>query len=218
MATYKTEGIILKRTDFGEADRILTVFTKHYGKIHILAKGVKRTESRKAGQVELLNHCALFIAQGRNLDILSEAETLANFQPLKENLELSAQAYYLIELVDKITAEREENRQVFLLLQEALTLLSRKKEGKNQALILAFQVKLLDLAGFWSTSELKVAPQTLEVLKILESETLEKTADTELDDALVVEIGNFLRYYIERVIETKLKSPQLIKEVSKLSQ
>jgi len=66
MKSYKAEGIVIKRKNFGEADRILTVFTKKYGKIKVLAKGVRRITSRRGPNVELFNQVELVLHQGRN--------------------------------------------------------------------------------------------------------------------------------------------------------
>ncbi|MBI2622470.1 DNA repair protein RecO, partial [Candidatus Microgenomates bacterium] len=73
MRSYRAEGIILKRTNFGEADRFLTVFSKRHGKIKILAKGVRRITSRRGPNIELFNLATLYIHKGRHLDILTEA-------------------------------------------------------------------------------------------------------------------------------------------------
>ncbi|MFH0863627.1 MAG: DNA repair protein RecO [Candidatus Gottesmanbacteria bacterium] len=121
MRTYKTEGIILKRSNFGEADRLLTIFTKHYGKIHVRAPGARKTLSRKAAHLEVFNLSTIFLVQGKTLDILTEAQTISNFGNLKKELQKIATAYYMCELVDGLCPERQENREVFELLTEKLT-------------------------------------------------------------------------------------------------
>lgn len=118
--TYKTEGVILKRTNFGEADRILTIFTKHYGKIRCRAPGIRRTISRKSAHLELFNLASLFLASGKNLDIVTEAETIYNFSGIRKNLKKVGMAYYTCELVDSLCPERQENREVFNLLERTL--------------------------------------------------------------------------------------------------
>ena len=82
MRSFRVEGIVIKRKDFGEADRILTVFTRHQGKIQVIAKGVRKINSRRSAHVELLNHCILNIHEAK-LPILTEAEALNHFSPLK---------------------------------------------------------------------------------------------------------------------------------------
>ncbi len=137
--TYKTEGIIIKRVNFGEADRILTIFTKHYGKIKAIAKGVRRTTSRKGGNLELFNQVALLLSEGRNLDIITEAEVINSFEKIRDNLEIVAQAFQIAETADQLTAEREVNPRVFALLVEAL---SGKKSLRE------FEIELLAELGF----------------------------------------------------------------------
>ena len=96
MPGFKTEGIILKRRNFGEADRILTVFSLQRGKISVLAKGVRRITSRRAGNVELLNRVSMFLYPGKQFLILTEAESLETYPKLKGDLTLSTYAYHII--------------------------------------------------------------------------------------------------------------------------
>ncbi len=149
MSSYKTEGVILKRTNYGEADRILTIYTKHYGKIKTIAKGVRKITSRKGGNVELFNHCVLFLAEGRNLDIVTEAQVVNSFSKLKKDLRKTAAAFYLVELVDQLTPDRQVNRQVFNLLVGTLGELSAKR-SELSATTRNFEIELLRLLGFWS--------------------------------------------------------------------
>ena len=117
---YRTVAIILRRADFGEADRLLTVFTPERGKLRLLAKGARKPSSRKSGHVELFSQGQFLVAVGRELDIVTQAETVEPFLPLREDLARTTYAYYLAELVDAFTAERDENRPLFNLLVDAL--------------------------------------------------------------------------------------------------
>jgi len=83
---YRTSAIVLKRQDFGEADRILTLFTPERGKLRVIAKGVRKTTSRKSGHVELFTYSNLLIAKGRNLDIVTQAEMIRPFLGLRQEL------------------------------------------------------------------------------------------------------------------------------------
>ena len=147
MSTYKTEGVILKRSNYGEADRILTIYTKHYGKIRAIAKGVRKITSRKGGNLELFNHCVLFLAKGRNLDIITEVQVVNSFSRLSPDLEKTAGAFYLVELVDQLTPDGQVNRRVFDLLVSTLAKLS---DCQTAQLTADFEVNLLRLLGFWS--------------------------------------------------------------------
>ena len=151
--TYKTEGVILKRINFGEADRILTILTKHYGKIRVRAPGIRRVISRKAPHLELFNHSNLFIAQGKNLDIVTEAQTINSFPKIRKDLNKIETAFYLVELVDKLCPERQENHEVFTLLTETLKNLEAgcyndiNHYGEN------FASELLGILGFLPRGE-----------------------------------------------------------------
>lgn len=149
MRTYKTEGIILKRTNFGEADRILTIYTKHFGKIKVLAKGVRKTTSRKSGHLELFNWAQIYLAKGRNLDIITEVETVKSFRGWRKNLAKVGLAYHFCELVERLTAENVKNQDVFNLLCGGLLGLGRARAGDLDQASQNFAQKLLEETGFW---------------------------------------------------------------------
>lgn len=156
--TYKTEGIILKRINYGETDRILTIYTKHYGKIRALAKGVRRITSRRGGNVELFNQVTLFLHQGKNLDLLNEAQVVNSFKAWRRDLKKVAVAYYFAELVDKLTPEEQPNQAVFQLLSRYL--------GKIGTAILpeltrSFEEALLRELGFGVPEELRRSSSSL---------------------------------------------------------
>ncbi|OGD56433.1 DNA repair protein RecO [Candidatus Beckwithbacteria bacterium RIFCSPLOWO2_02_FULL_47_23] len=144
--SYKTEAIVLKRTNFGEADRLVTVFSKHRGKLTLLAKGIRRLTSRKKGHLELFNRVKLQIANGKNLDIITEAETINSFPQLRVNLNRVRIAYLLLELVDKLTAENQEHEAVYALL--CATLAQLNSDTASNSLIVDFEARLLTFLGF----------------------------------------------------------------------
>jgi len=156
--TFKTEGIVLKRINFGEADRILTIYTKHYGKIKILAKGVRKLSSRKGGNVELFNHLVLFAVRGKSLDILTEVELLNSFKSWRKDLKKIHQAYYFCELVDKLTPEGQANQIVFGLLTDFLGRIEAEAGAK---LVREFEEKLLDELGFGIPQNLRESQGSL---------------------------------------------------------
>ncbi|MBI2621952.1 MAG: DNA repair protein RecO [Candidatus Levybacteria bacterium] len=147
MGSYKVEGIIIKRKNFGETDRILTVFTKKEGKIKILAKGVRKINSRRAPHVELLNLSILNLHEGKML-ILTEAETRSHYSSLKNDLKKAGFAFYVCELVDGLVPEHQENRAVYNLLEQTLYDLEIIRDPRP--LIKRFEQEILILLGFWS--------------------------------------------------------------------
>jgi len=128
----------------------LTIYTRYRGKIRAIAKGVRKITSRKGGNVELFNHCVLFLAEGRNLDIVTEAQVVNSFSRLSDDLEKTAAAFYLVELIDQLTPDGQINRQAFDLLVNALSELKSRRAEELGAVTRSFEIDLLRLLGFWS--------------------------------------------------------------------
>lgn len=143
---YRVEGVVLKRVDFGEADRLLTIYTQERGKIRALAKGCRRTNSRLAGHVELLGRSRMLIAAGRNLDIITQSVSLETHRPLREDLSRLAHAYYLAELVDRFGEEGIQNAPVYELLADGLAWLAQSQDLDLTARYL--EVHLLEHLGY----------------------------------------------------------------------
>lgn len=146
--TYSTEGIILARRNYGEADRFLTIFTKHYGKIRVIAKGIRRINSRKRGSLELFNYVKLFLAKGHSLDIITEVETKNIFSLWRKDLTKVAVAYHLCEVIAKLTAEHQENKEIFGLLLNAFDRLETLRFWEIYPFIQNFKVRTLEELGF----------------------------------------------------------------------
>lgn len=145
-ALYSTRAIILKHRDQGEADRVLTVMTPDLGKRTLLARGVRRPASRKAGHLEPFTHVQLLIARGRSWDLVTQADTVYAFRVLREDLERTAYAFYFVELVDAFAQEEDEHRDIFDLLLQALHLLEHT--GRPALLARWFELALLRLSGY----------------------------------------------------------------------
>ncbi len=143
---YKTEVIILKRTNLGEADRILTLYTPYLGKFKAVAKGVRRPASKLGGHVELLTRSQMMLARGRNLDIVTQSQTLESFLPLRENLWRVSHAFYIAELVDGFTADRIECYPLYQLLLSSLRWLSESRQ--SEVAFRYFELHLLDDVGY----------------------------------------------------------------------
>lgn len=128
MRNFRTEGIIIKRRNFNEADRILTVLTRDYGKLQIKATGVRKITSRRAAHIELLNHTALHLYKGNTFSVLTEAKMIEDFAPIKGHFGKVGLAYHLCELVDGLCPDNQENSKVFYLLKNTLAQLSQQDE------------------------------------------------------------------------------------------
>jgi len=145
--TFRTDAIILKRRDFGEADRLLTLLTAEHGKRDVIAKGARKPASRKTGHVELYTRADALISRGRELDILSQIEMVKPYLVLREDLERGAYAGYAVELLDRFTFEGEEHlSSLFTLLDETLEHLCNETDPR--LVTRHYEMHLLDAVGF----------------------------------------------------------------------
>jgi DNA repair protein RecO (recombination protein O) len=143
---YRTEAIILRRSDFAEADRLLTLYTPRFGKRRVIAKGVRKTTSRLAGHIELFTRVQLLLAEGRNLDIVTQAQIVAPYRALREDLERISFAYYVAELLDKLTTDEEGQSPAYPLLAETLDGLDAAPAP--ELAVRRFELRLLALLGY----------------------------------------------------------------------
>ena len=143
---YNAHGVILRRRDVGEADRIVIVYTSEFGKRSFSARGSRKTTSTIAGQIEPFSQVRLLVSQARSVDIISQAESINVFPSLRLNERTIATAGLMIELVDAMTPEEQPNSDVSELLVASLTLIDN---GHDPTLILvAYQLGLLRHLGY----------------------------------------------------------------------
>lgn len=147
MRTFKTEGIIIKRRNYGEADRIVTVLTKYHGKLHLKASGVRKITSRRSAHLELLNHTLLTVHQATSFSIVTEAEALNDFSGIKNDLTKVGLSYHICELVDGLCPEGQDQQAGFMLLKKTL---ERLVTSSDPVLTIhEFEVELLTVLGYW---------------------------------------------------------------------
>lgn len=144
---YSSEGIVLARKSYSEADRILVLFSKNYGKLHLIAKGVRKPKSKKRGSLEVFSHIKFSAGRGKDLDLVEEVETIDYFPKVRDDLRRVAVAYFLVETVGRLTREEEKDVEVFNLLIRALKNLRKGKSLKK--LREDFTYDILVLLGFW---------------------------------------------------------------------
>lgn len=142
--TYKTEGIIIKRSDFKEADLLLKVFTREKGKITVIAKGTRKIKSKLAGSLDLFYINKFMLAEGKNFETLCSAETTKRHVFLRNDLEKLGKAYYLGELLDKILPEREPNKKIY---EEFTGAMSYLEKDPDLALRI-FELRAFNILGF----------------------------------------------------------------------
>ncbi len=146
MPVYKAEAIILRRRPLGEADRVLVVFSREFGKLSAVARGVRKTTSKLAGRLEPFSHVFLLVAHGRGaLDVLAQVEVVEETSYLRDDLRRFGQAALAAELLEAAVPEREPHPRLFELLLETFRLLNGSAEA--QALPW-FALQLIAAVGF----------------------------------------------------------------------
>ena len=118
----------MKTAPFAEADKLVTFFSREYGKIRVIAKGARRVPSRLGGRVETFSYAEFIIAKGRSLDIVSQCEVIETFQSLRDDPNALNIGLYLLKLIDAGTVEGQRNPELFELLLMGLTALKQKKD------------------------------------------------------------------------------------------
>lgn len=147
MPTYKTRAISLKNSPFAEADKMVTFFSRDFGKIRVLAKGARRVPSRFGGRVETFTYVDCFIVKGRSIDILSQCEVLETFQKIRDDPAALRIGLYLLKLVNAGTAEGQHNPELFDLLLKGLAAL---KAGKDPQLVeVRFEKAFMRVEGIY---------------------------------------------------------------------
>ena len=144
------EGFIIKRVNFGEADRYITVYTRNNGKLELIAKGVRKITSRRSSHIEPLHLIRFNSVKGKNSYILTEAQLIHGFHDSQVSLEQLSSRFLLCELMDKLCPLNYHNEEIFQLLQ---TTLARLERGDITTNIQEFQIQLLTLLGYWDTGK-----------------------------------------------------------------
>ena len=136
---------MLRTYKLGEADRIVVFLTKARGKVRAVAKGVRKTKSKFGSRLEPMSHCVLQFYEGRELDIVTQAESIDNFRAVREDLDRIGRGVSMLEVADQLAQEGEVNPQLYRMLLGAL----RTLETSASPLVTpAFYWKVLALEGY----------------------------------------------------------------------
>lgn len=160
----KTKGIVVKRMNYGEADRILTILTVDHGKIKAFAKGSRKILSRLGGSLEPFCLVDFIFHEGRNFYIVTAASVINHFENIHTDIDKTAKAFYIGELLDKFLEEKQNHPEVFELFKKFLEELEKLERDPwarpgelskvdsrvrgNDILIPVFSAKILEAVGF----------------------------------------------------------------------
>ena len=145
--SFRASAVVLRHADWGEADRLLTLYTRERGFVRALAKGARKVTSRKAGHLEPFTHVTIQLAKGRDLLIVTQVETLNAFLSLRDDLMKTSYASYVVELLLRFSYEEEgANPSVFNLLVQTLERLEAEEDAWLP--VRYYEMRLLDAVGF----------------------------------------------------------------------
>lgn len=164
---YKAEGIIIKRRVIGECDRILTVFTKEYGKIFVIAKGIRRITSKRAPYVEMFSRSSLLLHKARTWDVITEVQSLDMYTYLRSNLRVIGVAYYICELLDGLLPEKAQHRDVYSLVVQTFQNLNHSHDDTHVVGTL-FSQQLLQSLGYIGADVQRLSHVELYIERIIE--------------------------------------------------
>ena len=146
MPTYRANAIVLKRMNYGETDRILTLYTREHGRLSAIAKGCRKPLSRLAAGTELFTYGRYMLATGKSLDLVSQSETRESFPSIRADMHRIAYATYIMELVNETIEDREPNPDVFDTTLSSLYML----EGgiDPEVVTRAFELQVMTISGY----------------------------------------------------------------------
>ncbi|WP_035343779.1 DNA repair protein RecO [Alkalihalobacillus hemicellulosilyticus] len=141
----KVEGIIIRTIDYGETNKVVTLFTKELGKIGVMARGAKKPKSRLSAASQLFMYGVFVIQTSSGLGVLHQADITSSFRDIRNDLVRAAHASYILELTDKLTDEKKRYSEIFKLLYQILIYID---EGIDvEVLKMIFETKMLAVAG-----------------------------------------------------------------------
>ena len=156
--SFKIDGVVIRRKNFSEADRLLTIYSKNHGKIVTIAKGIRRLHSRKAPHLELFAHVQAYLVHGRTWDIITEVISIEKFVHLGSKLDRIVQAYRIVEQLDRLSPERESHKSIYFLLVNCLKRIDDQKINNIESVVNEFTLNLLWELGYLPREKIIVGP------------------------------------------------------------
>ncbi len=169
---YKAQAVILARKNAGEADKILRIVTNEYGKLTVIAKGIRRVSSRRSPHLEVFTHVRLIMHRGKTMDSITEVETVETFARLRSDLSRIGIGYYFCEIVDTLLAPHQEQRDVFALLLHALRELETNQSMNLPLFAGKITMELLRILGFVAQGKEPLASHVVSYIETIAEKRL----------------------------------------------
>ncbi|MCB0980051.1 MAG: DNA repair protein RecO [Acidimicrobiaceae bacterium] len=141
---YRDTAVVLRTYKLGEADRIVVLLTEEHGKVRAVAKGVRKTTSKFGARLEPMSHVRLLLSQGRDLDVVSQADVVETIAPLVADLDHLTSGMAVLEAADQMTLDREPAPHLYRMVVGALRTIA---ERSGPLVVPAFYWKLLAVEG-----------------------------------------------------------------------
>lgn len=145
---YSIEAIVLSRKNYAEADRIVTVFSKEFGKMRLMAKGIRRITSKRAPHLEVFTKLTCLVYTGKTMDSITETLSIESYPNIRNELDRVSVAYLLCELIDTLMGEKQEHRDVYALLMHAFEAIGKASGNSLYTISREFAQQLLWALGF----------------------------------------------------------------------
>lgn len=145
----KCEGIVIRTTDYGETNKVVTLYTREWGKFAMMARGAKKTNSRLSAVIQLFTHGYFLVQKGTGMGSLQQGEMISSMRSIREDIFLTAYASYIVELTDKSTEDRKPDPYLFELLFQTLNYMN---EGYDLDVMMnIYEIKMLNVLGLHPT-------------------------------------------------------------------
>src|SRR6266513_701079 len=220
MPTYQADAIVLHRLDYGDADRILTLLTREYGKLAAIAKGARRSKTRVGSSLDLFGRSRMMLAKGKNLDVVAQVERRGDVRNIAGDLRRTAYACLVSEIADKVLEDRHPVDDVFELVAGTLDRLNDPQRSAR-ADTAWFVMRMLDLLGYappllggvlcatcggHDQAGSPVSVNTLKVLRVMAGDQGELYDRLRLPDLVIDQVEQALEAQLEYHLDRRLKS------------
>lgn len=150
---YRVTAFILRRSNVGETDKILTIFSKNIGKLRVIAKGIRKITSRRGPHVDLFNEVSMMLHHGKTMDIVTEVTTMKTYRSGLSSWVRMRGAYLVVEILDKLVPEQVVHQDIYSKLHETLEAIVTTPEEKLDTVLLSFCNDMLLMLGFLSSEK-----------------------------------------------------------------
>lgn len=150
---YRVTAFILRRRNVGEADKILTIFSKNIGKLRVIAKGIRKITSRRGPHVDLFNEVSMVLHRGKTMDVITEVTTIKTYRTGLSSWIRMRAAYLAVEILDKLIPEHVEHQDIYIKLKETLEAIEKTPEERLDSVLQSFSNDVLITLGFLSSEK-----------------------------------------------------------------